>query len=67
MKLYLFDFDGTLTTGDSLLAVLVFAVGWPRFFLKMPVVATRFMAIFFQKKWSAKSGKAALLSVFFKK
>lgn len=33
MKIF-FDFDGTLTTKDSLLPFLIFIVGWPTFLLK---------------------------------
>lgn len=31
-----FDFDGTITTRDTLLPFLIFAVGWGRFLLNLP-------------------------------
>ena len=31
-----FDFDGTMTRGDSLFPFLIFLLGWPRFLLKLP-------------------------------
>ncbi len=66
MKLLLFDFDGTLTTRDSLPAMLVFAVGWPCFLIKMPIVAARFFSLLVQNKWSGNVGKEVLLSLFLK-
>ena len=33
-----FDFDGTLTHGDTLLPFLATALGWPRFAWALPVV-----------------------------
>lgn len=65
MNLLLFDFDGTLFRGDSLLRLLVFAKGWPGFFLKMPAVFGRFSGLILRGKFSAETAKAALLAAFF--
>ena len=65
MRLYLFDFDGTLTTRDSLIEVMVFAVGWPTFLIKMPLVGLAFLRLLLNKNWSAGYAKAALLSTYF--
>jgi len=38
-----FDFDGTLTQGDSLLPFLIFAAGWPRFLAGMILLSPQIL------------------------
>jgi phosphatidylglycerophosphatase C len=66
MKLYLFDFDGTLTKQDSMWKMLWFSQSWPQFLIKMTRVSFRFVGLFFSKKWSNEIAKMELLSIFFK-
>ncbi len=41
-----FDFDGTLTTGDTLMPFLKFVVGAPRYYAKLALVSPVLMAYF---------------------
>lgn len=64
--LVLFDFDGTLTKGDTLVRFLVFALPPGQLLLGFTSLLFQFLALFFQGKWSNGKAKALLFSTFFK-
>lgn len=63
--LVLFDFDGTLTHGDTLWRFLLFAKGWPGLLAGIPGLALRVVRLLFQGALSAETGKAAVLHQYF--
>lgn len=65
-RLALFDFDGTLTRGDTLLRFLVFAKGWRgALSCAFPLIFNG-LRLFLSGRWSAEAAKSALLAVFFR-
>lgn len=65
-RLVLFDFDGTLTKGDSLGSFLKYAVPWYALIIGSLLWLLRLPVLLFKKKNTmAEDAKAALLSVFF--
>jgi HAD superfamily hydrolase (TIGR01490 family) len=66
MKLILFDFDGTLTTKDSLNEFLKYAVGLKIYFLKILLFSPIFI-LYKMKIIKNDKAKEMLLSLFFKK
>lgn len=63
--LVLFDFDGTLTTGDTLVRFLLFAVPPARLITGGARLFFQYLGLVFQGKWSNERAKAQLLAVFF--
>lgn len=64
--LVLFDFDGTLTRGDSLLRFLWFAVpGW-RLITGFIRLGFQYLVLLWSGNWSNEKAKELLFSVFFK-
>jgi phosphatidylglycerophosphatase C len=61
-----FDFDGTITTTDSLLLFLSSEFGWHKVLLKSVLLLPLFISYFF-KKTGRKEVKEALLKTFFEK
>lgn len=64
--LHLCDFDGTLTTGDSLLYFLWFASGPGQWLRALVLVPCYFTELLLQGKWSNARAKEGLLRIFFK-
>ncbi len=64
--LVLFDFDGTLTTGDSLLRFLLFAIRPGKLLLGGFWLGMKLLALFLSGGWSNGRAKETLLAVFFK-
>jgi phosphatidylglycerophosphatase C len=64
--LVLFDFDGTLTKGDSLLYFLLFAIRPGKLLLGGFWLVLKLMTLFLSGKWNNGKAKEALLAVFFK-
>lgn len=60
--LILYDFDGTLTRGDSMLPFLLHAVGRRRFLSGIPRLLARWWRLWRRGEWTLRSGKEALLS-----
>ena len=60
MKVF-FDFDGTLTTKDSLLPFLLFVVGWPRFILKSIFLLPLICRYFFNRNLRGQVKNKAIL------
>ena len=65
MKLVLFDFDGTLTTKDTLNEFLKFSVGYKKYFLNLFLFMPTFV-LYKLKIISNNSAKEKLISLFFK-
>jgi HAD superfamily hydrolase (TIGR01490 family) len=65
MKLVLFDFDGTLTTKDSLNEFLKYAVGFPIYYLKLSIFSPIFV-LYKLKLIKNDIAKQMLISLFFK-
>lgn len=63
--LVLFDFDGTLTKGDSLLRFLLFALPPRGLFLGCILLLIKFIGLFLSGRWSNERAKESLLGVFF--
>jgi len=66
MKLILFDFDGTLIKGDSLLRFLLFAVSPGKIVIGSFQVLIKFLALVLSGSWTNERAKETLLAVFFK-
>lgn len=64
--LALFDFDGTLTKGDSLSRFLWFAVPLPKLFVGAILVGFRFLRLAWSGAWTNEKAKEILLATFFK-
>lgn len=65
-RLVLFDFDGTLTWGDTFGAFLLFSVPWWKLPAGMIVLLFKLPALLFlEKNTRAERAKAAILEVFF--
>ena len=64
--LVLFDFDGTLTKGDTLSRFLLFSLPINQLVIGTFVLVFRFLGIFLSGKWSNEKGKEALFSTFYK-
>ncbi len=64
--LVLFDFDGTLTKGDSMLRFLLFAVPPGKTFIGCFPILIKFLGLILSGRWSNERGKETLLAVFFK-
>ncbi|HLP92579.1 MAG TPA: HAD family hydrolase [Saprospiraceae bacterium] len=64
--LHLCDFDGTLTTSDSLLHFLWFASGPGQWLRALVLVPCYFTGLLLQGKWSNARAKEGLLRIFFK-
>lgn len=64
--LVLFDFDGTLTSSDSLLRFLLFAVPPLKLLTGAIVLAFQYLKTIWSGQWTNEKGKEALLSIFFK-
>ena len=64
--LVLFDFDGTLTTGDTLSRFLLFAVPKPRLVSGVFLWIFKSLWLLCAGQWSNEKSKEALLSIFFK-
>lgn len=60
--LVLFDFDGTLTKGDSFSRFLWSAKGFVGLLQSAPVLFWRWTVLFFSGKWSAGAAKSAILA-----
>lgn len=77
--LVLFDFDGTLTTGDSLREYLLFAaqwgrkrgregrrwLAWRRLLAAVPRLAIRLLRLLFSGRWSNGGAKESVIAFFF--
>lgn len=59
MKVF-FDFDGTLTTRDSLLPFIIFIVGWPMFILKLILLLPVMFRFIFNRKLRGEVKNSAL-------
>lgn len=60
-----FDFDGTITTKDTLFDFAKFAIGWPKFLISVLIFIPT-AAKFFGKKISNSEAKEILFALFFK-
>ena len=65
MKLALFDFDGTLTTKDSLEEFIIFGVGKPTYYLKLLLFSPIYVLYRLKLLHNSKA-KEMLLSLYFK-
>ena len=63
--LVLFDFDGTLTRGDSFGRFLLFACGWKLVLVAMPRLCLRLLSLLFKGKWSNAAVKMHIWEYFF--
>ncbi len=63
--LVLFDFDGTLTTRDSMVEFLIFSVGYPRLILAAIALFPKLVAYFLSKKPDGNDVKPLLFSKLF--
>jgi HAD superfamily hydrolase (TIGR01490 family) len=65
-RLVLFDFDGTLTRGDTFGAFLLFAVPWGKLLAGVFLLVFRLPALLFlEKDERAERAKAAILQIYF--
>ncbi len=64
-QLVLFDFDGTLTKGDSMLHFLWFALPFNQIFVKSIVLIIKFISLILSLKWSNELAKESMLGVCF--
>jgi phosphatidylglycerophosphatase C len=64
--LVLFDFDGTLTSSDSLLRFLLFAVPPLKLLTGAIVLVFQYLKMIWSGQWTNEKGKEALLSIYFK-
>lgn len=64
--LVLFDFDGTLTKGDSLLRFMLFALPPGKLFAGCLLLLIKFIGFVLSGRWSNERAKESLLAVFFK-
>lgn len=55
-----FDFDGTLTTGDTLMPFLKFVVGWPRYYWNLLLVSPVLIGYFLKLIRNDKAKEAVL-------
>lgn len=65
--LVLFDFDGTLTRGDSFLCFLFFAIPLPQLFTGSIILCFHFIRLYLGGNWTNEAAKTAVLARFFKR
>jgi phosphatidylglycerophosphatase C len=60
-----FDFDGTITTKDSLFQFIIHCVGWPKFIIGLVKLLPTLLK-YFLKQINNETAKEALFAIYFK-